>query len=390
LARAPKQCRDVADYEKLKCVGEGTYGKVFLAKCRKSNRMVALKKLKLQESEGFPLPSVREVTILTKMQHENIVNLVEIVTNRTTQRKRELHKAAAAASAGGGGALSGGGASVGDLEDEDDADEDHAESTIYMVFEYCEFDLGGLLQAAKSDASVRISPHHVRSWTQQLLQGVQYMHKNTILHRDLKPANILIGKNNELKIADWGLARPECKSKPVYTPNCVFTLGFRPLEVFFGTRAYTSAADMWSVGCIFFELLLRRPPFPLYAGQTELDQIATIFDVCGTPKLSADAPGVAADPAYRFDVWPGVVATPTWHLHAHLPPRPRTVQPAFGGNAHEQRAAGTPVRAREAPPAAVDLLEKLLHLNPDRRASAEACLRHGYFWVDGETKRPDQ
>ena len=378
----------MADYEKLKCVGEGTYGKVFLAKCRKSMRMVALKKLKLQESGGFPLCSVREVQILTKLQHENIVNLVEIVTNRTTQRKREMQKAAAAAAES---TWDGSAATAEELDDDDeDAEEDHAENTIYMVFEYCEFDLGGLLQAAKTDASVRISPDHVRTWTQQLLLGVEYMRTNAILHRDLKPANILIGRDNRLKIADWGLARPESVKNPVYTPNCVFTLGFRPLEVFFGTKGYTSAADMWSVGCIFYELLLRKPPFPLYQGQSELDQIPKIFEVCGTPKLAEDAPGVAVDPTYRYDVWPGVISTPKWHLYAHLAPKPRTLQVAFGGNAHERRPVGASVRARQAPPAAVDLLEKLLHLNPDCRASAKTALNHEFFYADGATKRPDQ
>ena len=179
-----RQCRVVSDYERLRQVGKGAYGEVFMARCKTTNKVVALKKLLMvsPQRDGFPIYSIREITLLKRVQHENIVNLVEIVTNK---------------------ARHGGGVS------EDAAD---ADNSIYMVFEYLEYDLQGLLGAAKCDASVKITQAHVRSYAKQLLEGVSYMHHLNILHRDLKGSNILVGRNNQLKIADWGLARASGKA----------------------------------------------------------------------------------------------------------------------------------------------------------------------------------
>jgi len=369
---AVKQCRDVADYEKIKQVGEGTFGKVYMARSKKGGPLVALKKLKVHsEGDGFPLCSVREIKILTALKHKNIVNLVEIVTNYDSQRR-----------AAGSGSPS--------LVD-DDADDDAGDSSIYMVFEYLEFDLQGLMEAAKVDATLRISPQHVRCWVEQMLCGVEHMHRNRFLHRDLKGANILVGRDNRLKIADWGLARPMSEHLKNYTPG-LFTLGFRPLDILLGSAAYDTAADMWSVGCIVGELLLRKPLFPVYS-PSEADQIQTIFEVCGSPKLSDTAAGVAADPTYRHDVWPGVVACPHWHLHAHLEPRPRTLQARFGGNAHEVRGTrAMKVGKLGVSVEALDLLEQLLTLDPARRVTAEKALTHGYFInaTDGEVRSHDK
>jgi len=370
-------------------VGEGAYGQVFMAKSKKNGRLVALKKFKmLSEKDGFPVPSIREIKILSKLKHENVVDLVEIVTNRRELALKAKAKAGKAAALGGAAAAPGGG------EDLDDDDED---SSIYMVFEYCEFDLQGLLAASKVDASVRLTAHHVRSYTYQLLEGMAFMHTNRFLHRDLKGCNILVGANNVLKIADWGLARPENDKIKKYTPNLV-TLGFRPLEILLGCPKYDSSADIWSAGCILFEFLLRSPLFPVYPKQTETDHVHNIFNVVGTPKLSADAstPGLAADPDYRYDVWPGVTSCPLWERHAaaaEAAPKPRLLQAKFGGNAHEVRTGGRAPRVTaQCSALGVDLLERLLHLDPAKRLGAKEALNHAYFWnkADGEVKRPEQ
>ena len=381
----------MADYDLLKQVGEGTYGKVYMARNRNlahGSSLVALKKLKVVSDrprgpdgrsppmEGFATCSVREVKILTQLKHENIVNLVEIITNRSQRRP-------AAA-----------GVDLGEEEEES------ATSSIYMVFEYCEYDLQGLLEASRADASVRILPQHVRSWTWQLLSGVQAMHKAGVLHRDLKGANILISKGNQLKVADWGLARRTSQKLDKLTPKCVFTRGFAPLEILFDSATYGPSSDMWSVGCILGELLLRRPLFPVLSrDQTTVDHVRAIFDLCGTPKLAEDAPGVAADPRYRFDVWPTVGETPAWSKAfaegALARPVPRALQRAFGGNAHEARSGGALPRVTLATATvpALDLLERLLHLDPSRRVTAaEALQSHDYFFnpSDGPVKLPHE
>jgi len=351
----------VSDYERLRQIGKGAYGEVFMARCKTTNKVVALKKLLMvsPQRDGFPIYSIREITLLKRVQHENIVNLVEIVTNKVQR----------------------GGSS------EDNAD---ADNSIYMVFEYLEYDLQGLLGAAKCDASVKITQAHVRSWAKQLLEGVSYMHHLNILHRDLKGSNILVGRNNQLKIADWGLARASSETVAKYTPNLI-TLGFRPLELLLGQAKYGASADIWSVGCILGELMQRRPLFPVSAQNSEAQQIDQIFSLCGSPKLSEGAKGLAADPTYRYDLWPTIKEDcPEWHLHAAAEPKPRRLQEAFGGNAHEARGS-RPLRAHLGTSVhALDLLEKTLALDPKRRITAKDALDHDYFWKDGEVKRPEQ
>jgi serine/threonine protein kinase len=278
--------------------------------------------------------------------------------------------------------------------------EDDSVASIYMVFEYCEYDLQGLLAASKVDASVRLTAHHVRSYAYQLLEGLAFMHTNRFLHRDIKGCNILVGANNVLKIADWGLARPENDSIKKYTPNLI-TLGFRPLEILLGCAKYDTSADIWSAGCILGELLLRSPMFPVYPNQSEAEHVQHIFNVVGTPKLSSEpgTPALAADLDYRYDVWPGIAqACPLWNkafaAGALKDPKPRLLQAKFGGNAHEARGGGRPpkVTLQHVSPLAVDLLEKLLHLDPSKRLGAKEALNHEYFWnkADGEVKRPEQ
>ena len=117
---------------------------------------------------------------------------------------------------------------------------------------------------------------------QDLLRGVAYLHANWIFHRDLKTSNLLLTKKGTLKICDFGLARSYSKPLRPYTP-VVVTLWYRAPELLLNAPSYSPAIDMWSVGCIFAEILLNEPLFP---GRTELDQLNRIFKTLGPPNWS--------------------------------------------------------------------------------------------------------
>lgn len=138
-----------------------------------------------------------------------------------------------------------------------------------------------------------LQPELVKKFTLQLIQGVHYCHSHRIIHRDLKPQNLLIDQEGNLKLADFGLARAFGVPLRNYTHEIV-TLWYRAPEVLLGSRHYSTGVDMWSVGCIFAEMALRKPLFP---GDSEIDEIFKIFRTLGTP----------SEP-----VWPGVTQLPDY------------------------------------------------------------------------------
>ena len=205
--------RSVEAYEKIEQVGEGTYGEVFMARSRDDSSLVALKKVKLEgEREGFPITAIREIKILKSLNHDNVINMKEIVTSKN-------------------------------------------KSSIYMVFEYMDHDLTGLA----GREGIKFSVPQIKCYMQQLLTGLNYCHLNNILHRDIKGANLLIDNNGVLKLADFGLARSCALENSRALTNRVITLWYRPPELLLGTQAYGPAVDTWSAGCIFAELLLGKP-----------------------------------------------------------------------------------------------------------------------------------
>ena len=222
-----------------------------------------------------------------------------------------------------------------------------------MVFEYLDYDLTGILETPE----IRFTQDHIKSWSQQLLSGVHYMHTNKVIHRDLKASNLLINKKGELKIADWGLAR-SWNSEMKRLTNRVITLWYRPPELLLGCLEYTDKIDMWSVGCIIAEMF-RRSGF--LKGGNEATQLDLIFRTVGHPTL---------------EEWPDI------HQKCRLWKKFEPaggVQPRFPSRLREALTNQLP-HPKWMTNNAIDLISKLMTLNPDRRWSAEQALDADYFF----------
>ncbi|KAJ1696571.1 hypothetical protein LUZ63_005083 [Rhynchospora breviuscula] len=298
-------CRSVDEFERLNKINEGTYGVVYRARDKKTGEIVALKKVKMEkEKEGFPMTSLREINILLSFHHPSIVDVKEVVVGSTMD-------------------------------------------SIFMVMEYMEHDLKGVMETMKQP----YSQSEVKCLMLQLLEGVLYLHNNWVLHRDLKTSNLLLNNRGELKICDFGLARQYGSPLKPYTP-LVVTLWYRAPELLLGAKEYSTAIDMWSVGCIMAELLAKEP---LFNGQKETEQIDKIFKTLGTPNEK---------------IWPGYKNLPGSKVVYTKQPYNR-LREKFPATSF----SGRPTLSE----AGFDLLNRLLTYDPERRISAEEALRHPWF-----------
>ncbi|SCZ88521.1 BZ3500_MvSof-1268-A1-R1_Chr10-2g02987 [Microbotryum saponariae] len=184
----------------------------------------------------------------------------------------------------------------------------------------------------------------------QLLTGLAFVHRRGVLHRDLKGSNLLISKDGELKIADFGLARFYAQGRGNDYTNRVITQWYKPPELLFGATIYGAEVDVWSAGCIFLELFARRPVFQ---GQDEIHQLEVIFSILGTPSPT---------------LWPQVQELPWYELVKPSQTLPSTLRETFASH-HLTEGA-------------FELAEGLLSLNPSTRPTAEEALEMRYFTTE--------
>lgn len=186
----------------------------------------------------------------------------------------------------------------------------------------------------------------VKSYLKQMLEGVAHCHKNKVLHRDLKPQNLLVSKDGWLKLADFGLARAFGIPVKNYTHEVV-TLWYRPPDILMGSKTYSTQIDMWSVGCIFAEMVSGNP---LFNGEDENDQLDKIFRIKGTP-----------DP----EKWPGMKDLPLYEdLKDNLP---------------QYEPADISEFVPDLDPEGLDLLEAFLQWDPSLRITAADALNHPFL-----------
>lgn len=284
-------------YTKLEKIGEGTYGVVYKAQDKVTKEIVALKKIRLEaEDEGVPSTAIREISLLKELPHHNIVGLRDVV---------------------------------------------HENQKLYLVFEYLEQDLKKYLDFVGKKMERLL----IKSYLQQLIKGIAFCHSHRVLHRDLKPQNLLIDRQGTLKLADFGLARAFGLPVRTFTHEVV-TLWYRAPEVLLGGRQYSTPVDIWSIACIFCEMLTRTPLFP---GDSEIDQLFRIFRQLGTP-TEETWPGVSQFADYK-------ASFPKWA------PQPLTKT----------------LKELRNDPDALDLLQKMLVYEPSKRISAREALKHPYF-----------
>lgn len=213
-----RKTRNLETMRNLIKIGSGMYGVVYRAVDSTDNSVVALKKISMErETQGFPVTALREIKILHSLNHENVVHLREVMAYGGDETDNESQ-------------LLPHGFVVGD---------------VFMSFEYVDYDLSVVLKAKYFDLSADL----IKSFSHQLITGVEYLHSKGVLHRDIKGANLLITKGNVLKIADLGLARyvPPAGHK---LTNPVITLWYRSPEVILGSKYYGPEVDMWSVGYV--------------------------------------------------------------------------------------------------------------------------------------------
>lgn len=212
-----------------------------------------------------------------------------------------------------------------------------ADGSLYMVFEYLDMDLKRVLDKGKEC----FTPEVVKSYMHQMLNAIAFCHTHRILHRDLKPQNLLVDSEGHIKLADLGLGRTF--NMPVHSlTHEVITLWYRAPEILLGTKFYATGVDIWSLGCIFAEMMLRKPLFP---GDSEIDQIFHIFRAMGTAD-EKNWPGCSQLPDYK-------ASFPKWD------PAP----------------VPAPIVAHKAD----DIFLKLMAFDPIRRISAKNAMLHPYF-----------
>jgi mitogen-activated protein kinase 1/3/mitogen-activated protein kinase 6 len=339
-------------YAPIKPIGKGAYGVVCSARDVRSDARVAIKKItNAFENAVDAKRTLREIKLLRHLRHENVIRIADVVA--PVSKKSRLFQNAAQGTKTNGAKTSENERSVENRLARAPASFDD----VYVMYELMDTDLHQIIRSNQP-----LSDDHCQYFVYQLLRGLKYIHSANVLHRDLKPSNLLLNANCDLKICDFGLARVDgaanarrdvdaADAEPgdsvsTFMTEYVVTRWYRAPELLLSCAEYTSAIDVWSVGCIFAELLGRKPLFP---GKDYVHQLNLIARVAGTP-AEHETGFVQSEKARRY-------------LHA-LPRFERvdfrTVYP-------------------DAAVEAVDLIDKMLAFDPSKRITVAQALAHPYL-----------
>lgn len=234
-----------SDFKLKASLGQGAYGIVCSAVHKPTGELVAIKKIVPFDKPLFALRTLREIKLLKRFQHENIISIFDIQKPESFEKFNE----------------------------------------VYIIQELMQTDLHRVIKTQT------LGDDHVQYFVYQILRALKTLHGSNVIHRDLKPSNLLVNSNCDLKVCDFGLARiidddhDSLVNQPVEDrmgmTEYVATRWYRAPEVMLTNAQYSKAIDIWSCGCIMGELFLRRPLFP---GSDYKDQLKLIFRVIGTPK----------------------------------------------------------------------------------------------------------
>ena len=337
-------------YAPIKPIGKGAYGVVCSARDVRSDARVAIKKItNAFENAVDAKRTLREIKLLRHLRHENVIRIADVVAPTGGSQINAAQRT-----------KTNGAKTTRDRSVENDDDGVTASASfddVYVMYELMDTDLHQIIRSNQP-----LSDDHCQYFVYQLLRGLKYIHSANVLHRDLKPSNLLLNANCDLKICDFGLARVDgaanarrdvdaADAEPgdsvsTFMTEYVVTRWYRAPELLLSCAEYTSAIDVWSVGCIFAELLGRKPLFP---GKDYVHQLNLIARVAGTP-AEHETGFVQSEKARRY-------------LHA-LPRFERvdfrTVYP-------------------DAAVEAVDLIDKMLAFDPSKRITVAQALAHPYL-----------
>ncbi|KAG6430179.1 hypothetical protein SASPL_108241 [Salvia splendens] len=287
-------------YVPFKPVGRGAYGIVCAAVNSETREEVAIKKIgNAFDNIIDARRTLREIKLLRHMNHDNVIAIKDII--RPPQKENF--------------------------------------NDVYIVYELMDTDLHQIIHSNQT-----LTDDHCRYFLYQILRGLKYVHSANVLHRDLKPSNLLLNANCDLKIGDFGLARTT--SETDFMTEYVVTRWYRAPELLLNCSEYTAAIDIWSVGCIFGEIMTRKPLFP---GKDYVHQLRLITQLVGSPD-DASLGFLRSDNARRY-----------------VRQLPQYVKQQF------------PSRFPNTSAGALDLLEKMLVFDPSKRITANEALCHPYL-----------